>query len=194
VSIEGNTVTFEAKITGQPQPDVTWLKDNKPVQPSSRHEFKDEDGKHSLVITNCTPDDSAEYSLEARNDAGLATCPFTLTLKDDTVPPKFMQKLHDVTLTTGNPLELIATFVGTPEPEITWVLDGEPLVTSPACEVVTKEGTSKLLIGEVEPEDAGNYKCVARNNVGKATTGSSVIVEDVVPGNKLQYVASVGSE
>ena len=182
VSVEGNTVTFETKITGQPQPEVVWLKGNKPIQPSSRHQFKDEDDTHTLVITNCTPDDSAEYTLEARNDAGLATCPFTLTLKDDTVPPKFMQKLHDIALTTGSPLELATTFVGTPEPEITWFLDGEPLVASTGCEVVTKEGTSKLLIGQVEPEDAGNYKCVARNNVGKATTGTSVIVEDVLPG------------
>jgi hypothetical protein len=74
--------------------------------------------------------------------------------------------------------------VGTPEPEVTWFLDGESLVTSPGCRVVTEEGTSKLLISQVEPEDAGNYKCVARNNVGKATTGCGVVVEDLMPGNK----------
>ena len=190
VSIEGNTVTFEGKISGKPEPEVIWLKHNKPIQPSSRHQIKDEDGVHSLVITNCTPDDSAEYTLEARNDAGLATCPFTLTLNDDTVPPTFLQKLHDSTLKTGTPLELIATFVGTPEPEVTWFLDGEPLVTGPEYKVVTKEGTSKLLIGQLEPEDAGNYKCVARNNVGKATTGCSVLVEDLLPGNEHVYLVS----
>lgn len=183
VSIEGNTVKFEAKILGQPKPEIIWLKDNKPVQPSSRHQISDEAGVHSLVITNCTPDDSAEYTLEARNDAGLATCPFSLTLKDDTVPPKFVKKLYDTTLQAGSPLQLVTTFVGTPEPEVTWHLDGEPLVTSPGCEVQTKEGTSKLLIGQVEPEDEGNYKCIARNSVGKATTGCSVLVEDVLPGN-----------
>ena len=182
VSIEGNTVKFEAKISGNPEPEAIWLKDNKPVQPSSRHEIKEEDGFHSLVISNCTPDDSAEYTLEARNDAGLATCPFTLVLKDDTVPPKFIQKLRDTTLAKGNPLELTATFVGTPEPEITWFLDGEPLVSSPECKVVINDGTSKLLIDQIEPEDAGNYKCIARNNTGKATTGCSVCVEDVSPG------------
>jgi titin len=184
VSIAGNTVKFEAKISGRPEPEILWLKDNKPVQPSTRHQIIDEDGVQSLVITNCTPDDSGEYTLEARNDAGLSTCPFTLSLEDDTVLPKFIRKLHDTTLPSGSSLELTTTFVGTPEPEVTWFLDGESLVTSPGCRVVTEEGTSKLLISQVEPEDAGNYKCVARNNVGKATTGCGVVVEDLMPGNK----------
>ena len=189
VSIEGNTVKFEAKIAGEPKPEITWLKDTKPIQRSPRHQISDEAGIHSLIITNCTPDDSAEYALEARNDAGLATCPFSLALKDDTVPPKFVKKLYDITLQTGNPLQLVTSFVGTPEPEVAWHLDGEPLVTGPGCKVLTKDGTSKLLIGQVEAEDEGNYKCIARNSVGKATTGCSVLIEDILPGK--QCVPSV---
>ena len=190
VSVEGNTVKFEAKVSGHPKPEVVWLKEDKPVHPDPRHQIQDEGDVHSLVITNCTPDDSAEYTLEAKNDAGLATCPFSLTLKEDNVPPKFIKKLQDTSLKTGSPLELTTTFVGTPEPEITWFLDGEPLSTNSVCEVSTQDGTSRLFIDQLEPEDAGDYKCIARNNAGKTTTGCSVIVNDLQPGILFFYIGT----
>ena len=145
---------------------------------STKYKTEEDDGTQRLVIHNCSPDDSGEYTIEARNDAGLATCSSTLSLQEDTVLPKFIQKLHDITLPPGNRLKMTATFVGTPEPEITWLLDGDTLSPMTGIDVLTEEGTSSVVIDSLQPEDAGQYKCIARSNVGKATTSCVLTIGD----------------
>ena len=181
-SVEGNTVRFEARLEGKPEPEVVWLKDNVALQANARRKMENEDGgTHSLTLLNCTPDDGGEYTVEAKNNAGLATCSCTLSLQDDTVLPKFVRKLHDTSAPADGPLDLTAEFVGTPEPEITWLVSDVPLVPRTGCELSTEEGTSSLLFDRLQPDDAGQYKCVARNSVGKATTSCNVVVEKVMP-------------
>lgn len=179
-SVEGNTVTLEARISGKPEPEVLWLKDSTPLKQNARYKMGEDNGTCRLTLLNCTADDSGEYTVEARNEAGLATCSCTLSLQDDTVLPKFVQRLHDTTVGAEGSLKLSTTFVGTPEPEITWLLNGAPIVERTECKLFTEEGSSTLLIDRVLPKDAGQYKCIARNNVGKATTSCNVAVEGVM--------------
>jgi len=48
---------------------------------------------------------------------------------------------------------------------------------SPRMKMIHEDENFTLLIYEVRPEDAGNYACVAINNVGKATCTARLNVE-----------------
>jgi len=59
--------------------------------------------------------------------------------------------------------------------------DGKPMEDSPRMKMIHEDENFTLLIYEVRPEDAGNYACVAINNVGKATCTARLNVESECP-------------
>lgn len=54
----GQTIHLSCKVSGRPQPDVTWTKDGKEIKASDRVEIvKNPDGTCSLTIKEATPED-----------------------------------------------------------------------------------------------------------------------------------------
>ena len=72
---EGDCARFDCKITGDPEPEVTWLQDGLKVEESRRFivDYYD-DGACSLIVKNCIEDDDAEYTFKASNSAGEISC------------------------------------------------------------------------------------------------------------------------
>lgn len=60
---EGEPVKLEVKLTGEPQPKLTWLHDNEEVRPDGHHIHIEQkpDGSASLSIDRTEPTDSGEY-------------------------------------------------------------------------------------------------------------------------------------
>lgn len=60
---------------------------------------------------------------------------------------------------------------------LSWMLDGQPLVTTDNV-VVSKTGSkiSSLTIDSVSAKDAGNYTCVGENAVGNSTYTSTLFI------------------
>ncbi|XP_072047598.1 myosin light chain kinase, smooth muscle-like [Amphiura filiformis] len=72
---EGDHARFDCKITGEPEPEITWLQDGIKVEESHRFVFDyDDDGMCSLIIKNAIEDDDAEYTFKASNSAGEISC------------------------------------------------------------------------------------------------------------------------
>ncbi|CAJ0586229.1 unnamed protein product, partial [Mesorhabditis spiculigera] len=69
----GGAVVFEARVAGQPQPTVEWLKGQKPFQNyRARLEHDVKSGIVSLTIPQMFTDDVGEYTLKASNQHGTA--------------------------------------------------------------------------------------------------------------------------
>lgn len=64
---EGDTIILSTVITGNPTPTVTWYKNGKPI---TKPKPKKDGNTYSLTITNCTKEDSAEYTVKAVNELG----------------------------------------------------------------------------------------------------------------------------
>jgi hypothetical protein len=58
-----------------------------------------------------------------------------------------------------------------------YLQDGKPMDDSPRMKFIHEDDNFTMLIYEVRPEDAGDYACVAINNVGKATCTAKLCVE-----------------
>nr|XP_020841639.1 myosin light chain kinase, smooth muscle isoform X2 [Phascolarctos cinereus] len=73
VAREGQTGRFSCKITGRPQPQVTWLKGEVPLEPSARIHMLEKTGVQVLEIQEVQLSDVGLYTCIAVNVAGKAS-------------------------------------------------------------------------------------------------------------------------
>uniref|UniRef100_A0A8C7U5R8 Myosin light chain kinase, smooth muscle n=1 Tax=Oncorhynchus mykiss TaxID=8022 RepID=A0A8C7U5R8_ONCMY len=69
----GQSGKFSAKITGRPQPLVTWLKGDEELHTSSHFNVFEKSGIHFLEIRDVCVDDAGMYTCSVANCAGKAT-------------------------------------------------------------------------------------------------------------------------
>ncbi|XP_037587148.1 myosin light chain kinase, smooth muscle isoform X3 [Cebus imitator] len=72
---------FSCKITGRPQPQVTWLKGNVPLQPSARVSMSEKNGMQVLEIHGVNQDDMGVYTCLAVNGSGKASMSAALSIQ-----------------------------------------------------------------------------------------------------------------
>ncbi|XP_076016919.1 myomesin-3 [Genypterus blacodes] len=104
--------------------------------------------------------------------------------------PDFPIPLRAHTVWEGMTVKLSCTVQGCPPPKVTWYKDGAPLRMSDQpwnYSLQQKFGLNSLEIRRCFPEDAGEYKVVAKSPLGEATTFATLVV------NSYQG-ASAGSE
>lgn len=73
---------FPCKITGVPQPVVSWTKDGEPIHESLKYHIKHEGDSYGLYIRDCKPEDAGAYKCHAHNKQGEASCEATLQIVD----------------------------------------------------------------------------------------------------------------
>lgn len=95
-------------------------------------------------------------------------------------PPEFVQPLKVVEVTEGEPARLECRVTGIPSPTISWLKDEKPVVESKRVQTGTEGELCFLSIPETIPDDEGEYKCEARNDFGRATTMSELLVNEPI--------------
>lgn len=71
---EGDDICLTSKISGMPEPEVEWQKDNKNITADYRTKFESgKDGEYKLLIKNGKVKDAGRYSIIARNASGEMT-------------------------------------------------------------------------------------------------------------------------
>uniref|UniRef100_A0A8C0F9N5 Myosin light chain kinase, smooth muscle n=1 Tax=Bubo bubo TaxID=30461 RepID=A0A8C0F9N5_BUBBB len=78
---EGQTGKFSCKITGRPQPQVTWFKGDIQLQPNERFNMFEKTGIQFLEIQNAQLADSGIYTCTVVNNAGKASVSAELTVQ-----------------------------------------------------------------------------------------------------------------
>lgn len=75
---------------------------------------------------------------------------------------------------------------GKPNPTLSWTRNGSPLGTSDNSNISISEDSKQLTITNVSRTDCGEYRCVASNSLGNASSNAALlnvqckIVADVV--------------
>lgn len=91
-------------------------------------------------------------------------------------PPQFTVGLKSLNIGDGERLTLQCQVAGDPEPQVSWYKDGKKLESNDFVDLKYKYGLATLKIEEVYPEDAGEYKCIAKNYVNSTETVCSLKV------------------
>nr|CAB3264137.1 myosin light chain kinase, smooth muscle [Phallusia mammillata] len=182
---EGAEASFECRVTGHPQPRVTWTRDGRSLSILTT-ETTYEDGVAAVRIRKAGPREGGKYICTARNLSGesqsICTVIVSQQKKEETPKkptksaPSFTKQLGDMTLEDGQDLKLICNVTGTPTPEITWFLDGLPLEAEDG-DATFSDGVAMMVLEDVMQDDSGKYKCVATNSAGSVETSCKVTVK-----------------
>lgn len=83
------TVTFEATVVANPQPQIHWSKENEEMTPSDRVTITtDQEGNiyhTTLTLNSIEPEDAGTFKVLAQNDQGEASISVSLLVKSKSV-------------------------------------------------------------------------------------------------------------
>jgi len=190
---EGESVTFQCAVKGNPTPRATWDKDAMKISTGGRVNIESKDDIRLIEIPKVTQQDAGLYRITIENDLGREQATARLDVIKSTgnkytgyvrswhtspsTTPYFSRTLPSSSVLTGSRMQLSTDFRGSPAPRAKWYKNGELL---PMCDEYqqTQNGKSASLeISEVESTDAGTYTCTIVSDAGKAECSCEVTVE-----------------
>jgi hypothetical protein len=90
---EGETVVLSTRVVGNPTPTVTWFKNGKPVTDRPTHREGD---TYSLTLLEPTPEDTAQYAVQAKNSVGFAETTATVVVEGNQLICATVASIHTV--------------------------------------------------------------------------------------------------
>lgn len=161
---------IDCKVEGNPTPIITWIMPDNIFLTAPY--FGSRINVHhngTLEIRNVRPTDTAEFICMARNDEGEAVMVVQLEVSGTLRRPIFKNPFNErIVSRIGKTTVLNCSADGHPMPEIIWTLpNGTRFTSGPdrgPRHHLGSEGT--LIIYNPSKEDAGKYRCGARNIVG----------------------------
>ncbi|XP_071471372.1 myosin light chain kinase, smooth muscle isoform X3 [Marmota flaviventris] len=176
---EDQAVKFRCEVSGIPKPEVTWFLEDVPVsRQEGTIEIYEDNGSHYLCLLRAQTKDSGKYSCTASNSQGQVSCSWTLLVKRLVTmgeAPSFSSVLKDCTVVEGQDFVLQCSVQGNPVPQITWLLNGQPIQYAHST---CKAGVAELNVLDALPEDNGTYTCLAENSLGQVSCSAKVIVHE----------------
>nr|XP_033782342.1 muscle, skeletal receptor tyrosine-protein kinase isoform X1 [Geotrypetes seraphini] len=152
--------TFMCAVDSYPQPEIIWTRNSIPIRLFDTRYSIRENGQ-LLTILSVEDSDDGVYCCTAKNGVGVpAESCGALQVK---MKPKITRPPIDVKIVEGVKTVLPCTTLGNPKPSVSW-LKGEMAVKENTRIAILESGS--LRIHKVQREDAGQYRCVAKNSLG----------------------------
>uniref|UniRef100_A0A8D2B1F2 Immunoglobulin superfamily member 10 n=1 Tax=Sciurus vulgaris TaxID=55149 RepID=A0A8D2B1F2_SCIVU len=160
---------LHCRAEGRPPPRVRWLMpDGVELAAPYRGGRLAVHANGTLEIRNARPSDAADFTCVARNAGGESELLVRLAVRDLLRRPTFRSPSNQrVAAPLGRPAALNCSADGNPPPEIIWMLpDGTRLSPGRPDSRHLIAGNGSLLFRKTTRQDAGRYRCAARNQVG----------------------------
>ncbi|XP_035660917.1 striated muscle preferentially expressed protein kinase-like [Branchiostoma floridae] len=182
---EDDPARMDCKVTGVPEPEVTWYKDGVEITQDPEYQFLFEDEESMcLIVPVASKKHEGLYSCLAGNKLGQVACYARLTVKEKSRrpahpgPPSFLTTLADVFAVEGSQACFTCTVVGNPDPNIEWLLDSRVLKPTPDFSMSFENDMAKLVLKTAYPEDQGLYTCKASNGYGETSCSARLHVSE----------------
>ncbi|XP_015725366.1 hemicentin-1 isoform X1 [Coturnix japonica] len=162
--IEGRLISLTCESTGIPPPSLTWKKSGSPLEADQSGRVRVLSGGRQLQISTAEISDTASYVCIASNVAGSAKKEYSLQVY---IRPTILDgNGHSSKLVAaqGSELSLECKARGIPEPAVTWMKDGRPLVSGE--DIAILHDGHFLQLRNIQVSDSGRYVCVAANVAG----------------------------
>ncbi|KAL9952579.1 hypothetical protein ACROYT_G039849 [Oculina patagonica] len=179
---ETDTASFQCEVEGNPEPKVTWLKQNSSLLAGKQVVLS----RGGLMITDVMSQDEGMYTCVARNILGEMTSSAMLSVQVGAV---ITRKPSSVIVEEGQNVNLICQATGQPTPTVTWRKAFSQLLPKEKTSVVD----GKLTIRTIAKSDGGTYACSAKNLLGEDSATAQVTVIDELKFSLSPPVKSVAS-
>ncbi|XP_047376655.1 hemicentin-1 isoform X2 [Sciurus carolinensis] len=186
--ILNNPILLPCEATGTPTPFITWQKEGINVVTAGKSHAVLPSG--SLQISRAVREDAGTYMCVAQNPAGTALGKIKLNVQ---VPPVINTQPKDHVIATDKPITLQCEADGVPPPDVTWHKDGHAVVESIRQHILS---SGALQIAFAQPEDTGQYMCMAANVAGSSSmsTKLTVHVPPRIQSTEVHYTVNENSQ
>ncbi|KAH8272384.1 hypothetical protein KR018_001100 [Drosophila ironensis] len=197
---EGKPMRLDCVIVGQPEPEVIWYHNDRPIKESADVQLLFQGDRCSLIIQEVYQEDAGHYKVVAINSAGetSSSCELKVTpMSNQAEPatrsqserqslqtdsqPKFERLLSDVLADEGEQVVLEVQASGDQPLTAQWYLTNKELQPNERIQVQSdsESGIFKLLLNNVSASDKGVYTVKVTNTAGHAKCFSHLIVKAV---------------
>ncbi|XP_004688211.1 PREDICTED: hemicentin-1 [Condylura cristata] len=166
--ILNNPILLPCEATGTPTPFITWQKEGISVIPSGNSRAVLPSG--GLQISRAVREDAGSYMCVAQNPAGTALGKIKLNVQ---VPPVISPHPEEYITAVDKPISLPCEADGFPSPNIVWHKDGHAITESVRQRILS---SGALQIAFAQPDDAGQYTCLAANVAGSTSKSAKLTV------------------
>lgn len=192
---DGSRLELKVQVKGDPDPQVSWMKDGKPITSNEIMEVKYKNGTASVTINEVFPEDGGKYTCKATNTKGSVETSSKVTIlpmdkkgvngtngTSGPCPPKIIKHIQSATVKDGDPVTLSCTIGGAERFDVVWLHNEKEIKPSKDFEYKAVGNVYSLNIAEIFPEDGGTFTCEAFNDLGECFSTASLVVE--VPGEQ----------
>jgi len=209
---DGSRMELKVQVKGDPDPQVSWMKDGKPITSNEVMEVKYKNGVASVTINEVFPEDAGKFTCKATNTKGSVETSSKVTILpmekkgvngatngvSGPSAPKIIKHVQSSTVKDGDPVVLSCSIGGADNFDVVWLHNEKEIKPSKDFEYKSSGNVYSLNITEIFPEDAGTYTCEAFNDLGECFSSCSLVVD--VPGETrlapdfVKYPASLSVE
>ncbi|MBN3292730.1 IGS10 protein, partial [Polypterus senegalus] len=160
---------IDCKAEGSPPPQIMWIMPDNVYLTAPYYGSRVVVHKNgTFEIRNVRATDSGEFVCVARNDGGETVMVVQLEVINVLRRPMFKNPFNEKILTSiGKTTILNCSVTGYPPPEIIWLLpNGTRFTNTQRMSRYHMGSDGTLIIYSSNKDDAGKYRCAARNKVG----------------------------
>ncbi|XP_032704376.1 obscurin [Lontra canadensis] len=179
----GKDATLSCQIVGNPTPQVSWEKDQQPVEAGARFRLAQDGDLYRLTILDLALGDSGQYVCRARNAIGEAFAAVGLQVDAEAAcaeqEPHFLLRPTSIRVREGAEATFRCRVRGSPPMAVSWAKDGRRLGSpdAPRVRVEASGEASALCIQATRPRDGGTYTVRAENPLGAASADAALTVD-----------------
>ncbi|PRD37680.1 UNVERIFIED_CONTAM: Titin [Trichonephila clavipes] len=156
-----------------------WLHNGKDVSHQSKYKITTGESSSTFHIGKIQAIDIGNYTCVATNRYGkdeMTSILLIESLCDD--PPVLNPMYIPPNLAIGDNIELSCIVKRGSSPiEIDWQHNAKKISSLQKRKIINYESSSHLSIGKIQPDDVGNYTCVAKNNIGQDSNTVILMIE-----------------
>uniref|UniRef100_A0A7N8Y1E2 Cell adhesion molecule L1-like b n=1 Tax=Mastacembelus armatus TaxID=205130 RepID=A0A7N8Y1E2_9TELE len=161
--VKGEDLQLECIAEGFPTPKVDWVKMGHQLPARAKLENH---GK-LLIVPRVEREDSGKYMCKAKNTLGEAIHYFTVTVEE---PPEWVFEPESQLSMIGSDVLIKCSASGTPQPTITWSVNGVPLQAN------RKTFDDSIILHNTKASDSAVYQCKASNSHGTLLSNANIMI------------------
>uniref|UniRef100_A0A4W6FUJ0 protein-tyrosine-phosphatase n=1 Tax=Lates calcarifer TaxID=8187 RepID=A0A4W6FUJ0_LATCA len=165
--VKGEDLKLECIAEGFPTPKVEWVKMGHHLPDKAKPESH---GK-LLIVSAVEQEDSGKYMCKAKNTLGEVVHYFTVTVEE---PPEWVSEPESQLSMIGSEVHIQCSASGTPQPTVTWKVNGVPLNEVPAANRKMFDNT--IVLYNAKASDSAVYQCEASNRHGNLLSNANIMI------------------
>uniref|UniRef100_A0A674P358 Neural cell adhesion molecule L1-like protein n=1 Tax=Takifugu rubripes TaxID=31033 RepID=A0A674P358_TAKRU len=165
--VKGEELILECIAAGFPTPQVEWVKMGQHLPTKAKMESH---GK-LLIVPDVEQEDGGKYMCKAKNTVGEAVHYFTVIVEE---PPEWVSEPESQLSMIGSDVLIKCSASGTPQPAVTWRVNGAPLQDSPSPNRRVLGDT--IVLHNTKASDSAVYQCEASNRHGTLLSNANIMI------------------